>query len=78
MIAIGLFDLLGAAKAVIVDAKCVGYGVEVYLFTALVYFAFCYGVSQYSRTLTKFQKPCKRKGRHDASRRHAIRQQVVR
>ena len=51
MIAIGFFDLLGAAKAVIVDAKWVGFGVEVYLFTALVYFAFCYGVSQYSRTL---------------------------
>jgi extracellular solute-binding protein (family 3) len=51
VIAIGLFDLLGAAKAVIVDAKWVGFGVEVYLFTALVYFAFCYGVSQYSRTL---------------------------
>jgi len=51
VIAIGFFDLLGAAKAVIVDAKWVGFGVEVYLFTALVYFAFCYGVSQYSRTL---------------------------
>lgn len=51
VIAIGLFDLLGAAKAVIVDAKWVGFGVEVYLFAALLYFAFCYGVSQYSRTL---------------------------
>ena len=51
VIAIGLFDLLGAAKAVMVDAKWVGFGVEVYLFTALVYFVFCYGVSQYSRTL---------------------------
>ena len=51
VIAIGLFDLLGAAKAVIVDAKWVGFGVEVYLFAAIVYFAFCYGVSQYSRHL---------------------------
>ena len=53
VIVIGLFDLLGAAKAVIVDAKWVGFGVEVYLFVALVYFAFCYGVSQYSRRLER-------------------------
>ena len=42
---IGLFDLLGAAKAVIVDRKWVGFGVEVYLFVAAVYFAFCFAVS---------------------------------
>ena len=53
VIVIGLFDLLGAAKAVIVDAKWVGFGVEVYLFVAMVYFAFCYGVSQYSRQLER-------------------------
>ena len=53
VIVIGLFDLLGAAKAVIVDAKWVGFGVEVYLFVAAVYFAFCYGVSQYSRQLER-------------------------
>ena len=38
MAVIGLFDLLGAAKAVIVDPKWVGFGVEVYLFVAAVYF----------------------------------------
>ena len=53
VIVIGLFDVLGAAKAVIVDAKWVGFGVEVYLFVALLYFAFCYGVSQYSRHLER-------------------------
>ena len=50
---IGLFDLLGGAKAVIVDAKWVGFGVEVYVFVAVVYFAFCFGVSQYSRRLER-------------------------
>jgi general L-amino acid transport system permease protein len=50
---IGLFDLLGAAKAVIVDAKWVGFGVEVYLFVAILYFAFCFGVSQYSQRLER-------------------------
>jgi general L-amino acid transport system permease protein len=53
VIIIGLFDLLGAAKAVIVDAKWVGFGVEVYVFVAIVYFAFCFGVSQYSQHLER-------------------------
>jgi general L-amino acid transport system permease protein len=48
---IGLFDLLGAGKAVIVDPQWVGFGVEVYLFVAAVYFIFCYAVSRYSRHL---------------------------
>ncbi len=46
---IGLFDLLGTAKAVIADAKWIGFGVEVYLFVAALYFAFCYAVSRYSQ-----------------------------
>ncbi len=53
VIVIGLFDLLGAAKAVIVDAKWVGFGVEVYLFVASIYFAFCFIVSQYSQRLER-------------------------
>jgi general L-amino acid transport system permease protein len=48
---IGLFDLLGAAKAVIVDPRWVGFGVEVYLFVAAIYFVFCYAVSRYSQRL---------------------------
>jgi general L-amino acid transport system permease protein len=56
VVVVGLFDLLGAAKTVIVDPRWVGFGVEVYLFAALVYFAFCFTVSRCSlrleRTLT--------------------------
>jgi general L-amino acid transport system permease protein len=48
---IGLFDLLGIARAVMVDPKWIGFGVEVYVFVAAVYFAFCYAVSQYSQHL---------------------------
>jgi general L-amino acid transport system permease protein len=48
---IGLFDLLGAGKASIVDPQWTGFGVEVYLFVAAVYFTFCYAVSRYSRHL---------------------------
>jgi general L-amino acid transport system permease protein len=50
---IGLFDLLGAARSVIVDPKWAGFGVEVYLFVAAVYFVFCYAVSRYSQQLEK-------------------------
>jgi len=53
VIVIGLFDLLGAAKAVIVDTKWVGFGVEVYIFTAAVYFVFCFVVSRFSLRLER-------------------------
>jgi general L-amino acid transport system permease protein len=48
---IGLFDLLGAARSVIVDPKWAGFGLEVYLFVAALYFVFCYAVSRYSQRL---------------------------
>jgi general L-amino acid transport system permease protein len=38
---------------VIVDPKWVGFGVEVYLFTAAVYFVFCWAVSRYSQYLER-------------------------
>jgi general L-amino acid transport system permease protein len=50
---IGLFDLLGAAKTVIVDPKWIGFGIEVYVFAGAVYFAFCYAVSRYTQHLEK-------------------------
>jgi general L-amino acid transport system permease protein len=53
VVVVGLFDLLGAAKAVVVEAKWVGFGVEVYLFAAAVYFVFCYAVSRFSLRLER-------------------------
>jgi general L-amino acid transport system permease protein len=53
VVVIGLFDLLGAAKAVIVDPKWVGFGVEVYVFAAAIYFTFCHAVSRYSQRLER-------------------------
>lgn len=50
---IGLFDLLGAAKAVLADGAWIGFGVEVYLFTAVVYSGFCYAASRYGRHLER-------------------------
>jgi general L-amino acid transport system permease protein len=48
---IGLFDLLGAARAVVVDPRWLGSAVTVYLFVGAVYFLFCYVMSHGSRQL---------------------------
>ena len=46
---IGLFDLLSTIKVALTEPAWNGYGVEAYLFAALVYFIFCFSMSRYSR-----------------------------
>jgi general L-amino acid transport system permease protein len=48
---IGIFDLLGAARAVVVDPRWLQSAATVYLFVAAVYFLFCYVMSHGSRRL---------------------------
>ncbi len=48
---IGIFDLLSAAKTAIVEPAWQGFGVEVYLVVASIYFAFCFAMSRYSQAL---------------------------
>src|SRR6202165_4536142 len=48
---IGIFDLLTTAKTAIVDPAWQSFSVEVYIFVALIYFAFCFAMSRYSRHL---------------------------
>jgi general L-amino acid transport system permease protein len=48
---IGIFDLLTTAKTSIVDPAWQSFSVEVYLFVSLIYFAFCFSMSRYSRHL---------------------------
>jgi general L-amino acid transport system permease protein len=48
---IGLFDLLAAIKVSLNEPAWAGFGVEAYLFAALVYFVFCYAMSRYSKRL---------------------------
>jgi len=52
---IGLFDFLGAVDAANRDAKWAAPNVPetLYVFAALVYFVFCYGMSSYSVSLEK-------------------------
>jgi general L-amino acid transport system permease protein len=49
VLVIGLFDLLSTIKLGLTEPAWSGYGVEAYLFAALVYFAFCFSFSRYSR-----------------------------
>jgi general L-amino acid transport system permease protein len=50
---IGLFDLLSTVKVALTEPAWNGYGVEAYLFAALVYFIFCFAMSRYSRRFEK-------------------------
>jgi general L-amino acid transport system permease protein len=47
---IGLFDLLSTVKISLTEPAWNGFGVEAYVFASLVYFAFCYAMSRYSRS----------------------------
>lgn len=53
VVIIGIFDLTLAAKAALVDQVWRGFSVEVYLFIAVIYFVFCYSMSQYSQALER-------------------------
>lgn len=48
---IGIFDLLTTAKTAIVDPAWQSFSVEVYVFVGIIYFAFCFAMSRYSRHL---------------------------
>jgi general L-amino acid transport system permease protein len=51
VIVVGIFDLMTAAKRSVVDPQWQGFGTELYLFVGLIYFAFCFSMSRYSRWL---------------------------
>jgi len=50
---IGLFDLLSTIKVSLTEPAWTGFGVEAYLFAALVYFVFCLAMSRYSQHLER-------------------------
>ena len=53
LLTIGIFDFLGAAQAVVTDAKWKGLAHELYVFLAIVYFLFCFSMSRYSLYLER-------------------------
>ncbi|GAB3228733.1 amino acid ABC transporter permease [Pseudaeromonas pectinilytica] len=50
---IGLFDLLAVGKAGLSDPNWLGYSVEAYVFIALIFWIFCFGMSRYSQYLER-------------------------
>jgi general L-amino acid transport system permease protein len=53
VIIIGLFDLLGTANAALTDPNWQGFAAEAYVFTAAIYFCFCFFMSRYSQMLER-------------------------
>jgi general L-amino acid transport system permease protein len=53
VIIIGLFDLLGTANAALADPNWQGFAPEAYIFTAAIYFCFCFFMSRYSLMLER-------------------------
>ncbi|MES9964639.1 MAG: amino acid ABC transporter permease [Candidatus Sedimenticola sp. 20ELBAFRAG] len=50
---IGLFDLLGMVQTAITDSKWLGFSIEGYVFAALIFWIFCFGMSRYSQALER-------------------------
>ena len=50
---IGIFDLLKSGLTAVADPNWQPYGTEVYVFLAVIYFAFCFAMSKYSRGLER-------------------------
>lgn len=53
VVIIALYDLLKTTQTTLSDPKWMGYSAEAYIFVALVYFACCFAMSNYSRRLEK-------------------------
>ena len=53
VIIIGLFDLLGTVNAALSDSAWQGFSSEAYVFTAAIYFCFCFFMSRYSQMLER-------------------------
>ena len=48
VVVVGIFDLMTAARRAVADAQWQGFGTEIYLFVAAIYFVFCFAMSRYS------------------------------
>lgn len=53
VVIIALYDVLKTTKVTLSNPKWTGYSTEAYVFLAVLYFIFCYGMSSYSRRLEK-------------------------
>ena len=56
VIIIGLFDLMKTTKVTLSNPEWMGFSTEAYIFIAILYFAGCFSMSQFSRNLEKHLK----------------------
>ena len=54
---IGMFDVLGIGQPATTDPEWLGFATESYVFVALVFWVFCFGMSRYSIWLEENYKP---------------------
>ncbi|MEN3384576.1 MAG: ral L-amino acid transport system permease protein [Hyphomicrobiales bacterium] len=57
ILVIGVFDFLGAIKAMLSDTDWLGFATEAYVFAAAIYFVICSGMSAYSKYLERELSP---------------------
>lgn len=50
---VGIYDFLGIVQMATTDPKWIGTALEAYVFCALIYWVFCFGMSTYSKHLEK-------------------------
>ncbi|MDP7463058.1 MAG: amino acid ABC transporter permease, partial [SAR324 cluster bacterium] len=50
---IGLFDFLGMSQAAITNVNWLGFSTESYVFTAVGFWIFCFGMSRYSMAVER-------------------------
>lgn len=51
VVIIGIFDLMQAARAAVLDSAWQGFSIDSYIFIAVIYFIFCFSMSRYSLAL---------------------------
>src|SRR3984957_18550311 len=75
---VGLFDLLNMGKIALSDPPWQSFSTEVYLMLAVIYIAFCFAMSQYSRGLEReLGRARRRKPRDTTMNRSAVSDHVI-
>ncbi len=54
---IGMFDFLGAVQAATKNSAWIGYSTEGYVFSAIVFWIFCFGISKFASGLDSVRRP---------------------
>ena len=53
VVIIALYDILNTTKSILTEPEWTGFSTEAYFFVALIYYIFCFSMSQYSRRIEK-------------------------